>query len=113
MNLIIRLLVTAVSAFLLQKVMSGVHIDDFGTAILFALVLGIFNIFVKPLLEMIGLPLTILTLGLFSLVINAGVILMVDYFVDGMSIDSFWWALGFSILLSFVTSLLNSLLLRD
>lgn len=113
MNLIIRLLITAVSAFLLQKVLGGVHIDSLGTAIVFAIVLGAFNLLIRPVLQLIGLPLTILTLGLFALVINAVVVLMADYFVEGMSIDGFWWALGFSILLSFVTSALNSLILKD
>ena len=109
MNLIIRLLVTAVVAFFLTKILSGVHFDGFSTAIVFAIVLGILNLIVSPILKILGLPLTIITLGLFSLVINAPVILIADYFIDGMTIDGFWWAFIFSIALSLLTSLLNGI----
>ncbi|MBV2165339.1 phage holin family protein [Kaistella sp.] len=109
MNLIIRLLVTAVVAFFLTKILSGVHFEGFSTAIVFAIVLGILNLIVSPVLKILGLPLTILTLGLFSLVINALVILIADYFIDGMTIDGFWWAFIFSIALSLITSLVNGI----
>ena len=109
MNLIIRLLVTAVVAFFLTKILSGVHFDGFSTAIVFAIVLGILNLIVSPVLKILGLPLTIITLGLFSLVINALVILIADYFIDGMTIDGFWWAFIFSIALSLITSLVNGI----
>lgn len=110
MSLIIRLLVTAVVAFVLTKILSGVHIDGFGSAIIFALVLGLLNLFVTPILKILGLPLTILTLGFFSLVINALVILMAAKFVSGMAIDGFWWAFIFSIALSFITSLIDGVI---
>ena len=109
MNLIIRLLVTAVVAFFLTKILSGVHFEGFSTAIVFAVVLGILNLIVSPVLKILGLPLTIITLGLFSLVINALVILIADYFIDGMTIDGFWWAFIFSIALSLITSLVNGI----
>ncbi|KXH85053.1 phage holin family protein [Chryseobacterium kwangjuense] len=109
MNLIIRLLITAIVAYLLTKVLPGVHFEGFSSAIIFAIVLGILNIFVKPILGLLGLPLTIITLGLFALVINAVIILIADYFIDSMVVDGFWWALIFSVLLSFVTSLANSM----
>ena len=109
MNLIIRLLVTAVVAFFLTKILSGVHFDGFSTAIVFAIVLGILNLIVSPVLKILGLPLTIITLVLFSLVINALVILIADYFIDGMTIDGFWWAFIFSIALSLITSLVNGI----
>lgn len=108
--MIIRLLVTAIVAFLLTKVLTGVHIDDFTTALVFALILGILNLIVTPILKILGLPLTILTLGLFSLVINAIVVLFAANFVDGMSIDGFWWAFIFSIALSLITSLLKGII---
>lgn len=109
MNLIIRLLVTAVVAFFLTKVLSGVQIDGFSTALVFAIVLGVLNLIVTPVLKILGLPLTILTLGLFSLVINALMILLADYFIDGMVVDGFWWAFIFSIALSVITSLLSGI----
>ena len=109
MNLIIRLLVTAIVAFFLTKILSGVHIDGFGSAVIFALVLGVLNLIVTPILKILGLPLTILTLGFFSLVINALVILLAAKFVDGMAVDGFWWAFILSIALSLVTSLINGI----
>ncbi|MBA5245629.1 phage holin family protein [Marnyiella aurantia] len=113
MRIIINLLVTAVVAFFLTKILSGVHIDGFSTAIVFAIVLGILNLIVSPILKLLGLPLTIITLGLFSLVINAVVILIADYFIDGMHIDGFWWAFIFSIALSLITSLVSGIFSSD
>lgn len=109
MNFIIRLLVTAIVAFVLSKYfLSGIHIATFYTAIIFAIVLALLNIFVKPILSILGLPFTIITFGLFSFVINALIILLASHFVTGMKVDGFWWALIFSIFLSVVTSLLSS-----
>jgi putative membrane protein len=109
MNLIIRLFVTAIVAYLLTKILPGVHFEGFSAAIIFAIVLGVLNLIVKPVLGLLGLPLTIITLGLFALVINAVIILIADYFIDSMVVDGFWWALIFSVLLSIFTSLANSL----
>mgnify|MGYP002759347423 CR=1 FL=1 len=64
MNFIIRLLITAISAFLLSKILTGVHFNTFGSTIIFAIVLGILNVFVKPILSILSLPITIITLGL-------------------------------------------------
>lgn len=109
MNTIINLLITAVVAYFLPKVIPGVTFDGFSTALIFAVVLGILNIVVKPILKIVGLPLTIITLGLFSLVINAAVIYLADYFVDGMRINGFFTAVIFSIVLSVVSSVLSSI----
>ncbi|WP_353146429.1 phage holin family protein [Chryseobacterium sp.] len=109
MNLLIRLFITAIVAYLLTKILPGVHFEGFSSAIIFAIVLGILNIFVKPILSLFGLPLTIITLGFFALVINAVIVMIADYFMDSMVVDGFWWAFIFSILLSIVTSLANSM----
>lgn len=109
MNLLLRLLVTAVVAYLLAQILPGIHFDGFSGAIIFAIVLGILNLIVTPILKLLGLPLTILTLGLFSLVINALVILIADYFIDSMNVESFLWAFIFSIGLSLITSLVNGI----
>lgn len=113
MNFIIRLLITAISAFLLSKILSGVHFDSFGSTIIFAILLGILNIFVKPILSILSLPITIITLGLFSFVINALMILLTDYFMSSMAVDGFLWALLFSILLSIVISAFSIIFERD
>ena len=113
MNFIIRLLITAISAFLLSKILSGVHFDSFGSTIIFAILLGILNIFVKPILSILSLPITIITLGLFSFVINALMILLTDYFMSSMAVDGFLWAFLFSILLSIVTSAFSIIFEKD
>lgn len=109
MNILIRLFITAIVAFLLTKILPGVHFDGFTGAVIFAIVLGVLNLVLKPILSLFGLPLTIITLGFFALVINAIIILVADYFIDSMNVDGFWWAFIFSILLSIITSLANSM----
>ncbi|WDF45698.1 phage holin family protein [Chryseobacterium sp. KACC 21268] len=109
MNFIIRLLITAISAFILSKVLTGVHFDGFMSTVIFAIVLGLLNLIVRPILSILSLPITILTLGLFSFVINALIILLADYLMDSMEVAGFWWALLFSILLSLVTSAFSTI----
>jgi putative membrane protein len=110
MNFIIRLLVTAAVAYGLSHFLSGVHIPDFKDAVIFALVLSILNLLVKPLIILFTLPITILTLGLFLFVINAIIILLAAKLIHGIRVDGFLWALIFSLILSVVSSALSSLL---
>jgi len=79
-------------------------IDSYGTAVIFVLVLGILNAIIKPLLIILTLPITIITLGLFLLVINVLMVLLAGKFVPGIHIDGFLWAFIFGILLSFISS---------
>ncbi len=88
---------------------SGIAVSSFEYAIFTAVVLAIINVFVKPLLHIISLPITILTLGLFSFVINALIIMLLDNVMTGFSVASFWWALIFSVLISFANTLIDSL----
>ena len=104
MNFIIRLLISGAIAYLLSKILSGVHIDSIGTAIIFALVLAFLNAVVKPILVILTLPVTVLTVGLFLFVINALIILLAAKLMNGIKIDGFWWALLFSIILSIFSS---------
>lgn len=106
MNFILRLLVTALVAFALAQLLNGIHVDTYWTALVFAIVLAILNVLVKPILIILTLPLTIVTLGLFLFVVNALVVLLASRFVDGFKIDNFWWGLLFALLLSLVTSIL-------
>jgi putative membrane protein len=104
MNIILRIIISAVVAFALSYVLSGVHIQSFVTALILAIVLGLLNILVKPILIILTLPITIFTFGLFLFVINALIILLAAKFVSGFRVDGFWWALLFSLLLSILTS---------
>jgi putative membrane protein len=106
MNFLLRILITALVAFGLAHFLTGIHADTFWTALIFALILAVLNMLVKPILILLTLPLTIITLGLFLFVVNALVVLLASRFVHGFSIDNFWWALLFALLLSFITTVL-------
>lgn len=108
MNLIIRLLLTALLVLLIAHFMPGVTVAGFGTSLIVAIVLGLLNLFIKPLLVLLTLPVTLLTFGLFLLVINALVILLCAEIVGGFDVSSFWTALFFSIILSVFQSVVFS-----
>lgn len=107
MGFLIRIFVVAAISFALAHLLHGVHVTDFWTALIFAIVLALLNMFVRPLLILFTLPVTFITLGLFLLVINTLVVLLASKLVDGFSIDNFWWALLFSIILSIITSAID------
>lgn len=113
MNLIIRLLINALAVFILAHVLNGVVVDGYTGAIIVAVVLSILNLLVKPVLVILTLPVTILTLGLFLIVINALIILLADKLIDGFGVSSFWTAVLFSILLSILQSILQSFFKDD
>jgi putative membrane protein len=106
MNFLLRIFVTALVAFALANFLKGIHVNEFSTALIFALVLAVLNVLIKPVLIILTLPLTIITLGLFLLVVNTLVVLLASRLVDGFRIDSFWWGLLFALLLSFVNAVL-------
>lgn len=108
MNLILRILLTAVAVIILEKILPGISVPSFGTAIWVAISLGILNALVKPILVIFTLPATFLTMGLFLFVINAIIIMLASNFVDGFTVSGFWYALLFSILLSFLQSVFYS-----
>ena len=113
MNLLIRILLTAVLVLVIAKFLPGVTVENFSTSVIVAIVLGLLNLFVKPVLVLFTLPVTIITLGLFLLVINALIILLCDNLVDGFNVKSFWTALIFSVLLSISQSILYKLTSKD
>ena len=96
---------SALAILFVAYFMKGVTVDNTITALLVAVVLGLLNNFVKPILVLFTLPVTIFTLGLFLLVINAVMILLCDHFVEGFRVSSFWTAMLFSIILSLSQSL--------
>ncbi|MDZ7718992.1 MAG: phage holin family protein [Balneolaceae bacterium] len=100
--LIINSIVVFIGAYLLE----GVKIKNFWTAIGVAVLLGLINMFIKPLILLLTLPLTILTLGLFVLVINAWILMVIDKMIDGLTIKGFWWAVIYSIIISVLNSFL-------
>jgi putative membrane protein len=106
---LLKIVVCSVNAFILAYILpeEGVHIDDMFSALLVAIVLSVLDTLIKPLLILLTLPVTIITLGLFLLAINAFIILLDAHFVHGFYVKDFWWALLFSVLLSFFNALVN------
>ena len=109
MNFIVRILMMGLAVILSAYILPGVHVDKFLTALLVALVLSLLNAIVKPILVFITIPVTVLTMGIFLLVINALIIMMTDSLVSGFNVNGFWWALLYSLLLSVVMSIFQGL----
>ena len=109
MSFLVRILTTTLAILLVTKLMPGVSVDSVYTAIILAMVLAVLNVFVKPVLIFFTLPITIFTLGLFLLVINALMILIASHLVEGFKVHGFWSALFFSIVLSLVVSLFDKI----
>lgn len=102
MKLIITWIVSALAILLSAWLVSGVHVSGFGSALIAALVLGAVNAVIRPILIIFTLPINILTLGLFTLVINASMVALTAFILPGFSIKNFWTALIFSLILSLV-----------
>lgn len=108
-NIILGIIVSTLSILILAYLLPGITVAGVGAAIIAAIVIALVNSFVKPILTALTIPITILTLGVFLLVINALMILLVDVIVSGFEVADFWWALIFSILLSIVNTILGSI----
>jgi len=110
MKLIMKIVFSSVLVMFLSHFIKGVYVENFTTSIIVAMVLGLLNLFVKPILILFTLPITLFTLGLFLLVINAVLILLCTKIVGGFRVDSFFTALIFSMVLSLFQSIMYSLL---
>jgi putative membrane protein len=108
-----KIVFSSILVMFLSHFIKGVYIENFTTSIIVAVVLGLLNIFVKPILVLFTLPVTVFTLGLFLLVINAILILLCAKIVGGFRVDSFFTALIFSIVLSLLQSIMYGLLKED
>ena len=105
MRFTLKVLTTGLAIFIISALMPGVHVNNLLDALLVALIIMMLNVFVKPILIFLTLPITVITLGLFLLVINALIILCASVlFKTGFQVDGFWVALLFSIVLSMITS---------
>lgn len=113
MNFIIRIIISTLAVLITVKILPGVYVDSFMTAVIVAMVLGFLNTLVKPLLILFSLPLVIFSFGLFLIVINTLIILLTAKLVDGFRVDSFFHALLFSVVMTIVTSVLNAIKKRD
>ena len=109
MKFLLKIMITTVNVFILASILPGVSIvnNNIMTAIIVATVLALLDATIKPLLILLTLPATILTLGLFLFIINACIILIDAHFVHGFQVENFWDAMLFSILLSFFNSFVH------
>lgn len=104
MKLLIRILLNALGLLIIANLIPGIVVDSFYAALIAAIILGILNAVVRPILILLTLPITILTLGLFALVINASLFLFAASFIQGFSVANFWYALLGSLLMSIVST---------
>jgi putative membrane protein len=102
-----RILVSSIAVLITAYMLKGVRDVAIWDALLVALVLSFLNAFLRPILVILTIPATVLTLGLFLLVINALIILTADALLDHFEVDNFWWALLFSLILSFINTILD------
>jgi putative membrane protein len=108
MDLLLKIVLTTLAVLGLAYIMEGIEVFDWKAAMLVAVVLGLLNNILRPILIVLTIPVTLISLGLFLFVINAGMVMLCDYFIDSFRVSSFWWALGFSLLLSLAQSILYS-----
>lgn len=105
--LIIKLLINALAIYLTAQIIPEVQLDGLQAALIVALVLGLVNAVIKPILLFLTMPITFVTLGLFTFVINAALVLLTSYLVSGFTVPTFFSALVFSIILSIVSAMLT------
>jgi len=110
MKLLLKILLTAAAVLIIAHYLPGVSVENYTSALIVAIVLGILRVTVKPILVILTLPVTIITLGLFLLVINALIIMLADNLIGGFYVSGFWLALLFSLILSIFQSILYSFL---
>lgn len=106
MEILIRLLISTVAVFATAYILPGIRLEGgWTTALIVAIVLGLVNAFIKPILLILTLPINILTLGLFTFVIMALMVMLVSAVVPGFYVDGFWWALLFALVFSLINSI--------
>jgi putative membrane protein len=109
-GIFIRWIISTLSIMLTAYLISGIHVSGFFSAFFAAVLLGILNAFFRPILFLLTLPINILSLGLFTFVINALLLMMVSGVISGFQVDGFWWALFGSLIISIVSWLMTSMI---
>jgi len=109
MGFLINWIVSGLAIVITAYLLPGVRLSGFFAALVTALILGLINAFIKPVLSLLTLPLTVMSLGLFALVLNALLIMLTSTIVPGFQVQGFWWALAFSLVLSIVNFALSAL----
>ncbi len=110
MNMLIHWLLNAFALIITAYLPTGIHINNYGTALLAAVVIGLLNVFMRPVLMFLTAPLNLLTVGLFTFVVNAVILWLAAIVVPGLTLESFWSAIFAAIVLSFVSTILSHVL---
>ncbi|MEX0967884.1 MAG: phage holin family protein [Bacteroidia bacterium] len=113
LRFILNIALSALAVMLCAWLLPGVSVTGFWIAVVVVAILALLNAFVKPVLILLTIPLTVFTLGLFLLVINAVIIMLTDWLIPGFVVRNFWWALLFSLILSIVNSLIDTFIPRS
>ncbi len=103
-NILLQLIIAGLAIIFTAYLLPGIVVNDYLTGIIIAALLALLNITIKPILIFLTIPITLVTLGLFLLVINALLVMIAAEIVSGFTVDNFWWALLFSVILSVVNS---------
>lgn len=107
MDILIRLAISTIAVFVAAYILPGIKLEGgFVTALIVAVVLGLVNTFIRPVLLILTIPLNILTLGLFTFVIMALMVLLVSAIVPGFGVDGFWWAMAFALVFSIINAII-------
>lgn len=109
MSLILQIIISSIAVYFTAWLLPGISIKSYGAAIIVAIVLGLLNAIVKPILQFLTFPITIVTLGLFLLVINTLMIMLTSALVGSFHVENFWWGLLFSIIMSIAVSILEKI----
>lgn len=109
MGILITLILNTIAVFAAAYILPGVRLEGWTTAIVVAIVLGAVNSFLRPIIFLLTIPINILTLGLFTFVIMALMVLLVSSLVPGFEVRGFWWALAFALVLAIFNSFINSI----
>lgn len=109
LQIILTLIISTIAVFVTGKILPGIHVADFSTALVAAVVLAVVNTLIRPLIFILTLPINILTLGLFTFVIMGGLVLLVSAVVPGFQVDGFWWAVAFALVFAIINGFLNAL----
>lgn len=110
-TLLVKWLITSIAIFLVGSFLPGIHVADYMTALWAALALGILNAIIRPILLILTLPINLITLGLFTFVLNGLMFLLAARFVSGFQVDGFWWAVFGALLVSTISTVMDRILL--
>ena len=110
-TLLVKWLVNALAVFLVGQFLSGIHVPDYTTALWVAFVLGIVNTIIRPILLLVTLPINLLSLGLFTFIVNGLMFWLATKFVPQFTVDGFWWAVLGALIVSMISTVLNRVFL--